>query len=345
MLNQCAVDNPTLPVKHCFPTSSRSWRNSKPFSGNAEPSVWDTHGSSGNVFCKSNGVFISTSSARHFWVSIASETHISACDEWKPNTSSIKGASQDRQPEIHSTPMGGDFSKKHAADQQRLQSSDPHFDKFTTSATFPWTKMIQNWGVYMFTISYRSYDVDQRSGDGWFSGWSEVFVFCERNSNARCWSARFEFSAPIRIIHNTQFRRKASLEEQKTLERTVCFVEEWSFAWSTSNSGSLEPMTLSRKLCRTIYNCLGRKIQIKNTVLQIHKMEIHQKKAGLYCHGLNTCGKEVSSRIHELKKIFGQKRKLWTQRRGQESGNKTAWTKNSWRLLVVESQRAVFQRR
>ena len=28
------------------------------------PSIWDTHGISGNVFCKSNGVFLSTLSAR-----------------------------------------------------------------------------------------------------------------------------------------------------------------------------------------------------------------------------------------------------------------------------------------
>ena len=33
-------------------------------------------------------------------------------------------------------PSEGGFSKNYVADQQRLQISDPHFDKFTTSATF-----------------------------------------------------------------------------------------------------------------------------------------------------------------------------------------------------------------
>ena len=33
-------------------------------------------------------------------------------------------------------PCEGDFSKKYGADQQRLQISDPHFDKFTNPATF-----------------------------------------------------------------------------------------------------------------------------------------------------------------------------------------------------------------
>ena len=31
---------------------------------------------------------------------------------------------------------GGDSSKYYGADQQRLQISDPHYDKFTTPATF-----------------------------------------------------------------------------------------------------------------------------------------------------------------------------------------------------------------
>ena len=35
-----------------------------------------------------------------------------------------------------SFPARGDFSKNYGADQQRLQISDPHFDKFPTPATF-----------------------------------------------------------------------------------------------------------------------------------------------------------------------------------------------------------------
>ena len=33
-------------------------------SRNGPPSIWDIHGITGNVFCKSNGVFFSTLSAR-----------------------------------------------------------------------------------------------------------------------------------------------------------------------------------------------------------------------------------------------------------------------------------------
>ena len=49
-----------------------------------------------------------------------------------------------------------------------------------------------------------------------------------------------------RIIHNTQFKRKVSLEELKAQKRTVSFVDVRSLTWSTSTSGSLEPTILSR---------------------------------------------------------------------------------------------------
>ena len=69
MLNQYAVDNPTLPVNLRFPTCPRSWRNAKPFSGSAEPQQWAAKylGHAwyiGKRFCKSNGVFFSTVSTR-----------------------------------------------------------------------------------------------------------------------------------------------------------------------------------------------------------------------------------------------------------------------------------------
>ena len=48
----------------------------------------------------------------------------------------IRDASQDRQPEIHSITNEGRFSKDYGTDQQRLQISDLHFDKFPTPTTF-----------------------------------------------------------------------------------------------------------------------------------------------------------------------------------------------------------------
>ena len=184
---------------------------------------------------------------------------------------------------------------------------------------------IQNWGIYLFAISYGSDAMDQRSGVGWFSGWSKIFVFCKRNSNAKFWSTRWEdcFSTEPnhpsypRVLRNVsamiaerealrmgiehltvlfptevrsfdfqvensgrtvqvqtwcavsaslrssqwcdrrasrrcdsspkQTKRKVSLEEQKKHKKRIFFsVEDRSLTWSTSTSGSLEPMILSR---------------------------------------------------------------------------------------------------
>ena len=41
--------------------------------------------------------------------------------------------------------------------------------------------------MYLFTISFGSYAVDQRSGGGWISGWSQIFAFHQRNSWSRLW--------------------------------------------------------------------------------------------------------------------------------------------------------------
>ena len=46
--------------------------------------------------------------------------------------------------------------------------------------------------MYLLTTSYGSYAADQRSGDGWISGWSQIFVFYKMNSNTRFWSTRRE---------------------------------------------------------------------------------------------------------------------------------------------------------
>ena len=40
MLNQYAVDIPTLPGNQCLSTSSSSWWNARPFYRNAEPQKW-----------------------------------------------------------------------------------------------------------------------------------------------------------------------------------------------------------------------------------------------------------------------------------------------------------------
>ena len=74
------------------------------------------------------------------------------------------------------------------------------------------------------------------------------------------------------------------------------------------------------------------------TVLELYDLEIHQKKAEPDYHRLKTMAKRSIEQDLRMKECWGQKRKLWKKRRSQESRDKTAWTKNSKRLLAVESQ-------
>ena len=82
------------------------------------------------------------------------------------------------------------------------------------------------------------------------------------------------------------------------------------------------------------------------TVLEWYNMEIHQKKIGLDYHRLKTMVKRSIEQDIRNENFGSQESGNYEKkRRGQESGDETAWTKNSGRLLPVESQRAVCERR
>ena len=111
----------------------------------------------------------------------------------------------------------GRFSKNYGADQQRLQISDPHFDKFPTSATF---------GCWKIRFKTEVCTCSQFSAEATL--WIKEVEMVESVDDLK--SSRsirgtpgpdFELldariaSALNRITHNTQFKRKVSLEEQK----------------------------------------------------------------------------------------------------------------------------------
>ena len=73
-------------------------------------------------------------------------------------------------------------------------------------------------------------------------------------------------------------------------------------------------------------------------------MEIHQKKVGFDYHRLKTMVKR-SIEQHLRNWNLGPEMEIMKKRFGQESGDKTACTKNSWRLLAMGNQRAMCERR
>ena len=110
-------------------------RNDRP------PSIWDTHGISGNVFANPTA----SSSAPYPqesnpWISNVSEhtsPHVMSENQTPVQDHRCQPGPSARNSVI---PSEEDFSKNNGADQQRLQISEPHVDKFPP-ATFPCWKI------------------------------------------------------------------------------------------------------------------------------------------------------------------------------------------------------------
>ena len=111
---------------------------------------------------------------------------------------------------------GGDSSKNYGADQQRLQISDLHFDKFPTPATFACWKI--RFKTEVCTCSQFPTEAMQ---------WIKEVELVESVDDLRSLSSTRGISMPNfevldariasalnKIIHNSQFKRKISLEEQ-----------------------------------------------------------------------------------------------------------------------------------
>ena len=134
------------------------------------PSIWDTHGISGNVFANPDA----SSSALYPqelnpWSSSIEEPLHSSTVERSERQKEDQDLRCQSGPSAKNsvTFSGGDSSKNSGADQQRLQISDLHFDKFPTPATFACWKIRFKIEVCTCSqFSYGSYAMDQRSGDG-----------------------------------------------------------------------------------------------------------------------------------------------------------------------------------
>ena len=187
-------------------------------------------------------------------------------------------------------------------------------------------------------------------------------------------------SALNKIIHNSHFKRRISLEEQKAQKqdrfrrgRQIAYliyeyfrvtgihdsvenyadlltillrnddIQEFESKWD----GILLSMTKipPDDILEGLYKLRIRESEKLKTVLELYDLEIHQKKLGPDNHRLKTMVKRsIEQDIRN--KIFGARIGNYEKNAGgQESGNKTACTKNSWRLLAMGNQRAVCKRR
>ena len=106
---------------------------------NGPPSIWDTHGLSGNVFANSTASSLSPYPRElNPWISNVTEdasSHVTS-ERQTPDTTLDPRCQSGPSARNSFDPKEWRFSKDYGADQQRLQISDPHFDNFPTPATF-----------------------------------------------------------------------------------------------------------------------------------------------------------------------------------------------------------------
>ena len=144
--------------------------------------------------------------------------------------------------------------------------------------------------------------MDQRSVDGWFSGWFKIFVIKRYFKCQICkFSMRWLLQQWNRIIHNSHFKEKV-WRNKRPRSRTVSFAADRLLSWSTITFGSLEAMILSKTtptyslsfyemliFKNSILTKLSRRESEKlKTVLELYDLETHQKKLEPDYHRLKT---------------------------------------------------------
>ena len=252
---------------------------------------------------------------------------------------------------------GGDSSKNYGADQQRLQISDLHFDKFPTPATFACWKIRFKTDVCtcsQFPTEAMHWIKEVEMIDSVDDLMSSSSIRGIQTPNFEVLDATIA-SALNRIIHNSHFKRRISLEEQKAQKQdrflrgtqiayliyeyfqvtgandsvenyadlfTIGLrndnIQEFASKWD----GILLSMTKipPDDILEGLYKLRIRESEKLKTVLELYDLEIHQKKAGPDCHRLKTMVKRsIEQDIRN--KNFGAR----NGSRGQESRDKTAW--------------------
>ena len=303
------------------PSFSSQRQNEEP------PNIRDTSGTSGNVFAHPQA----SSSAPYpqelnsTWKKTIEEPiHMSIAEKsGRPERDSDLRCQSGPSAKNSVIFSGGDSSKNYGADQQRLQISDLHFDKFPTPATFACWKL--RFKTEVCTCSQFPTEAKQ-----WIKEVELVDSVDELRSsscirgismpNFEVLDARIA-SALNKIIHNSHFKRKISLEEQKAQKedrflrgRQIAFliyeqfrvtgtddsvenytdlftiglrnddIQEFDSKWD----GILLSMTKipHDDILEGLYKLRIRESEKLKTVLELYDLETHQKKLGPDYHRL-----------------------------------------------------------
>ena len=281
------------------------------------PSIWDTHGISGNFFA--DPAASSSASYRQElnpWSSGRAEPIHSSTAEKSENQTPVQDQRCQSGPSAKSsvTPREGDSLNNYGADQQRLQISDLHFDKFRSPATFAYWKIKIKTEVCICSQFpaeamhwIKKAEMVDSVGDLMYSSSTREIQM----PNFEVLDARIA-SALNRTIHNFHFKRRISLEEQKAHKqdgflrgkqiayliykyfRVTLFtmvlrnddIQEFDSKWD----GILLLMTKipPDDILEGLYKLRIRESEKLKTVLELYDLEIHQKKIGPDYHRLKT---------------------------------------------------------
>ena len=216
---------------HPIPEGMLSRSIGMPSRREGPPSIWDTHGISGNVFANP----VASSSAPHPqelnpWSSGREEPlHSSTLEKSERQTQDQDQICQSGQSAKNSLIFsGGDSSKNYGTDQQRLLISDLHFDKSPTPATFACWKI--RFKTEVCTCSQLPTEAlhwirEVEMVDSVDDLMSSSSLRGIQMPNFEVLDARIA-SALNRIIHNSHFKRRISLGNKRPRSRTVSFAED-----------------------------------------------------------------------------------------------------------------------
>ena len=281
------------------------------------PDIWDTPGISGNVFANPQA----SSSAPYpqelnsTWKKTIEEPlHMSTAEKSdRPERNQDLRCQSGPSAKDSVIFSGGDSSKNYGADQQRLQISDLHFDKFPTPAIFACWKIRFKTEKEVELVD----SVDELRSSSSIRGISMP--------NFEVLDARIA-SALNKIIKNSQFKRRISLEEQKA-QKEDRFLRGRQIAYliydhfrvtgthdSVENYTDLFTIVLQNDdiqefdskrdgiflymtkiphddILEGLYKLRIRESEKLKTVLELCDLETHQKKLGPGYHRLKTMEK------------------------------------------------------
>ena len=218
--NSHVTSRPVSFPRHPVPGGMLSRSFGMPSRREGPPSIWDTHGFSGNVFANPHA----SSSAPypqelHQWNSSIEEPLHSSTVEKSERQEQNQDLRCQSGPSAKNSVIfsGGDSSKNYGADQQRLHISDLHFDKFPTPATFAcWKKRFKTevCTCSQFPAEAMQWIKEVELVDSVDELRSSSFIRGISMPNFEVLDARIA-SALNEIIHNSHFKRRISLDEQK----------------------------------------------------------------------------------------------------------------------------------